>query len=87
MVVGGGGCIIFCPCLSACPSLVPVKMCNQVLQQFSSNQFETMHNGYKHIEDVHVTFHRRNFLQNYGIFDKITAFLTWIILRLGLNIG
>ena len=46
-------------------------MCNQLLPEFSSNQFETFHICYKHIEDVHVTFSRKenNFGQNYGILD------------------
>ena len=46
------------------------SLCNQLLPEFSSNQFETFHRCYKHIEDVHVTFIRQenNFWQNYGIF-------------------
>ena len=32
------------------------SLCNQLLPEFSSNQFETLHRCYKHIEDVHVTF-------------------------------
>ena len=32
------------------------SLCNHLLPEFSSNQFETMHRCYKHIEDVHVTF-------------------------------
>ena len=46
-------------------------MCNQLLPEFSSNQFETLHRCCKHIEDVHVVFSRQenNFLQNYGILD------------------
>ena len=39
-----------------------------LLPEFSSNQFETFHRCYKHIEDMHVTFCRRE-----NIFDKITA--------------
>ena len=35
------------------------SLCNQLLQEFSSNQFETFHRCYKHIEDVHVTFSRQ----------------------------
>ena len=46
------------------------SLCYQLLPEFSSNQFETVHRCYKHIEDVHVTFCRRKI-----IFDKITAFL------------
>ena len=44
---------------------------NQLLPEFSSNQFETLHRCYKHIEDVHVTFSRQenNFWQNYDILD------------------
>ena len=44
---------------------------NQLLPEFSSNQFETFYRCYKHIEDVHVTFSRQenNFWQNYGILD------------------
>ena len=34
------------------------SLCNQLLPEFSSNQFETVHRSYKHIEDVHVTFSR-----------------------------
>ena len=47
------------------------SLCNQLLQEFSSNQLETLHKCYKHIENVHMTFHRRknNFWQNCGIFD------------------
>ena len=47
------------------------SLCNQLLPEFSSNQFETLHGCYKHIEDVHVTFSRQenNFRQNYGILD------------------
>ena len=47
------------------------SLCNQLLPEFSSNQFETLHRCYKHIEDVHVTFSRQenNFWQNYGILD------------------
>ena len=36
------------------------SLCNQLLPEFSSNQFETLHRCYKHIEDVffieHVVF-------------------------------
>ena len=46
------------------------SLCNQLLPEFSSNQFESFHRCYKHIEDVHVTF-RKNI-----IFNKITAFRT-----------
>ena len=47
------------------------SLCNQLLPEFSRNQFETLHRCYKHIEDVHVTFSRQenNFGQNYGILD------------------
>ena len=47
------------------------SLCNQLLSEYSGNQFETLHRCYKHIEDVHVTFCRRNtyFWQNYDIFD------------------
>ena len=47
------------------------SLCNQLLPEFSSNQFETLHRCYKHIEDVHVTFSRQenNFWQNYSILD------------------
>ena len=34
------------------------SLCNQLLPGFSSNEFETLHRCYKHIEDVHVTFGR-----------------------------
>ena len=42
-------------------------MCNQLLPGVSSNQFETLHRYYKHIEDVHVTFSKQE--NNYGILD------------------
>ena len=47
------------------------SLCNHLLQEFSGNQFETLHKCYKHIEDVHVTFSRQenNFSHNYGILD------------------
>ena len=47
------------------------SLCNQLLPEFSSNRFESLHRCYKHIEDVHVTFSRQeiNFWQNYGILD------------------
>ena len=32
------------------------RLCNQLLSEFSSIQFGTLHTYYKHIEDVHVTF-------------------------------
>ena len=32
---------------------------NQLLPEFSSIQFETLHRHYKHIEDMHVTFCRQ----------------------------
>ena len=35
------------------------SLCNQLLPEFSSNQFETLHRCYKHIENVHVTFSRQ----------------------------
>ena len=42
------------------------SLCNQLLPEFSSNQFETLHRCYKHIEDVHVHFSRQesNFFFN-----------------------
>ena len=47
------------------------SLCNQLLPGFSSNQFETLHRCYKHIENVHVTFSRQEtkFCQNYGTLD------------------
>ena len=47
------------------------SLCNQLLPEFSRNQFETLPTCYKYIEDVHVTFSRQgnNFLQNYSILD------------------
>ena len=47
------------------------SLCNQLLPEFSSNQSETLHRCYKHIENMHVVFSRQknNFRQNYGIFD------------------
>ena len=35
------------------------SLCNQHLPGISSNQFETSHRYYKHIEDVHVTFSKQ----------------------------
>ena len=35
------------------------SLCNQLLPEFSSNQFETFHRCDKHIEDVHVTLSRQ----------------------------
>ena len=35
------------------------SLCNQLLSGFSSNQFETLHRCYKHIENVHMTFCRQ----------------------------
>ena len=35
------------------------SLCNQLLPEFSSNHFETLHRCYKHFEDVHVTFSRQ----------------------------
>ena len=35
------------------------SLCIQILPEFSSNQFETLHRSYKHIEDVYVTFSRQ----------------------------
>ena len=60
-------------CLAFCPSVASLKksLCNQVLPEFSSNHYETLHIYYKHIEDVYVNFCRwkNNFWQNYGIFN------------------
>ena len=36
-----------------------LRLCNQLHSEFSSDQFETLHRIYKHIEDVHVTFSRQ----------------------------
>ena len=47
------------------------SLCNQLLPEFWSNQFETLHRCYKDIEDVHVTSCGEKM-----IFDKITLFLT-----------
>ena len=55
------------------------SLCNQLLPEFSSNQFETVHRCYKHNEDVHMTFSRqeRKFWQNYGIVD-LDNFQVWL---------
>ena len=58
------------------------SLCNQLLSEFSGNQFETLHICCKHIEDVLVTFCRRN-----TNFNKITTFLTETVLRLGFSKG
>ena len=49
------------------------SLCNQLLPEFLSNQFETLHRWCKHIEDMHVTFSRQEnyFWQNYDILDFI----------------
>ena len=31
------------------------SLCSQLLPEFSSNQFETLHRCYQHIQDVHVS--------------------------------
>ena len=58
------------------------SLCNQLLLEFSSNQFETFHRFYMHIEDVHVTFSMQE-----NNFDKITTFWTSTIFRLGFRLG
>ena len=35
------------------------SLCNQLIPEFSIDQFETFHRCYKHIEDVHMTFSRQ----------------------------
>ena len=35
------------------------SLCNQLLPEFSNNQFGTLGRCYKHIEDMHVTFSRQ----------------------------
>ena len=47
------------------------SLCNQLLPEFSSNQFETLNRCYKHIEDVHMILSKQgnDFWQNYGILD------------------
>ena len=35
------------------------SLCNQLLPEFSSNEFETLHVCSKHIEDVNMTFSRQ----------------------------
>ena len=54
------------------------SLCNQLLPEFLSNQFETLHRCYKHIEDLHVSFRRQenHFWQNYGILD-LDNFHAW----------
>ena len=46
-------------------------LCNHLLPGFSSNQFETSHRCYKHIEDLHVTLAGKKLN-----FVKITVFWT-----------
>ena len=48
------------------------SLCNQLLPEFSSNQFKTLHKCYQHIEDVRVISSR----QENHFFDKMTAFWT-----------
>ena len=47
------------------------SLCNQLLPEFSSNEFVTLHRYYKHMEDVHVTFSRKKIIfdKNYGILE------------------
>ena len=59
-----------------------VSLCNQLLAEFSSNQLQTLLRFYKYIEDMHVTFAGKK-----RSFDKITAFFTWTLLRLGFSKG
>ena len=47
------------------------SLCNQLLPDCSSNQFEKLHRCCKHIEDVRATFNGRKI-----IFDKISVFPT-----------
>ena len=64
-ILSGGGVHYVLPLsvsLSFCPSIAPLKkksLYYQLLSEFPRNQFETLHRCYKHIEDVHATFYRR----------------------------
>ena len=49
-------------------------MYNQLLLQFLSNQSETSHKCYRHIEDVHFLLKRKK-----NSFEKVTAFLDFKI--------
>ena len=51
--------------------MLVASLYNQLLPEFSGNQFETFHRCYKHIEDVHWLLAGKKI-----IFDKITAFWT-----------
>ena len=64
------------------PQYRAASLCNQLLSEFSSIQFEFLHRYYKHIEDVHVTFCWQKFF-----FDKIIAFLTLTFQTLVFSIG
>ena len=59
-VNGSQGALCFTPDhLSVSASIMTNRIesfCNQLLPDFSSNQCETSHKCYRHIEDVHVTF-------------------------------
>ena len=58
---------------SVCPSVAPLKsLGNQLLPEFSSNYFETLHIYYKHFEDVHANFADKKKI----FFDKIMSFST-----------
>ena len=48
------------------------SLCNQLLPEFSSNRFESLHRCYKQIEDVLLIF----FYGQKLFFDKIMAFAT-----------
>ena len=47
------------------------RLCQQLLSELSSIQFETLHRYYKQVEDVHVTFAHK-----YITIDTISAILT-----------
>ena len=65
---GGGGAYVLPYALCA---VWVTNSCNQLLTEFSSNQFKTLYKYYKHIKDVHLTVLKLKFffLKNYGDFD------------------
>ena len=56
------------------------SLCNQLLPEFSSNQFETSQRCYKHVEDVYLTFKEEIISTKLQHFTSIVASLHRFIL-------
>ena len=60
---------------SVCSSVAPLKsLCNQLLREFTSNHFESLHISYKHFEDVHVNACRRNIFLTKLLYFQLRQF-------------